>query len=76
MSIPLQFASPSYGQEVLVWSDCLLNLGTDFSDFVQDLLDPFQAREWNMSEAFYHLLMKLCPRVFVVVVGTAGCHSV
>ena len=30
MSIPLQFASLYDGQEVFVWSDCLLNLGTDF----------------------------------------------
>ena len=30
MSIPLQFASLYGGQEVFVWSDCLLNLGTDF----------------------------------------------
>ena len=30
MSLPLQFASIYNGQEVLVWSDCLLNLGTDF----------------------------------------------
>ena len=30
MTIPLQFASVYYGQEVFVWSDCLLDLGTDF----------------------------------------------
>ena len=30
MSIPLQFASLYDGQEVFVWSDCLLDLGTDF----------------------------------------------
>ena len=30
MTIPLQFASLYDGQEVFVWSDCLLNLGTDF----------------------------------------------
>ena len=30
MTIPLQFASLSDGQEVFVWSDCLLDLGTDF----------------------------------------------
>ena len=30
MSIPLQFASLYDGQEVLVWRDCLLDLGTDF----------------------------------------------
>ena len=30
MSIPLQFVSLYDGQEVLVWSDCLLDLGTDF----------------------------------------------
>ena len=30
MSIPLQFASLNDGQEVFVWSDCLLDLGTDF----------------------------------------------
>ena len=30
MTIPLQFASPHNGQEVFVWSDCLLDLGTDF----------------------------------------------
>ena len=30
MSIPLQFASLYDGQEVFVWSDCLLELGTDF----------------------------------------------
>ena len=29
-TIPLQFASLFYGQEVFVWSDCLLDLGTDF----------------------------------------------
>ena len=30
MIIPLQFASLYDGQEVLVWSGCLLDLGTDF----------------------------------------------
>ena len=29
MSITLQFAS-LYDDQVFVWSDCLLNLGTDF----------------------------------------------
>ena len=29
MTIPLQFAS-LYGGQVFVWSDCLLDLGTDF----------------------------------------------
>ena len=28
--MPLQFASLYDGQEVFVWSDCLLGLGTDF----------------------------------------------
>ena len=27
---PLQFTSLYNGQEVFVWSDCLLDLGTDF----------------------------------------------
>ena len=30
MSIPLQFVSLYDGQEVFVWSDFLLDLGTDF----------------------------------------------
>ena len=30
MTIPLQFASLYDGQGVFVWSDCLLDLGTDF----------------------------------------------
>ena len=30
MTIPLQFASRYGGQEVFVWSDDLLDLGTDF----------------------------------------------
>ena len=30
MTIPLQFASLYDHQEVFVWSDCLLHLGTDF----------------------------------------------
>ena len=30
MTIPLQFVSIYGGQEVFVWSDCLLDLGTDF----------------------------------------------
>ena len=30
MTIPLQFASLYDGQEVFMWSDCLLDLGTDF----------------------------------------------
>ena len=30
MTAPLQFASLYDGQEVFVWSDCLLDLGTDF----------------------------------------------
>ena len=29
MFIPLRFASLKDGQEVFVWSDCLLDLGTD-----------------------------------------------
>ena len=30
MSMPLQFASLYDGQEIFIWSDCLLDLGTDF----------------------------------------------
>ena len=30
MTIPLQFASLCYDQEVFVWSDCLLDPGTAF----------------------------------------------
>ena len=30
MSIPLQFVPLYDGQEVLVWTDCLLELGTEF----------------------------------------------
>ena len=30
MTIPLQFAPLYDGQVVFMWSDCLLNLGTDF----------------------------------------------
>ena len=30
MTIPLQSASLFDGQDVFVWSDCLLDLGTDF----------------------------------------------
>ena len=30
MTIPLSFVSLYNGQEVFVWSDCLLDLGTDF----------------------------------------------
>ena len=30
MTIPLQFASLYDGQVVFVWSDCLLDLGTEF----------------------------------------------
>ena len=30
MTIPLQFASLYDGQEVFVWSNCLLDLGADF----------------------------------------------
>ena len=30
MSIPLQFASLYNGQEVFMWSNCLLNLGMAF----------------------------------------------
>ena len=34
MTVPLQFAPLYGGQEVFVWSDCLLDLGTDFLGFV------------------------------------------
>ena len=30
MSIPLQLASRDEGQEIFLWSDCQLDLGTDF----------------------------------------------
>ena len=30
MTIPLQFVPVYDGQEVFVWFDCLLDLGTDF----------------------------------------------
>ena len=30
MTIPLQFASLYNGQEIFVWNDCLLDLGTNF----------------------------------------------
>ena len=30
MSIPLQFASLYNAQENFMWSDCLLDIGTDF----------------------------------------------
>ena len=36
MTISLQFASLYDGQEVFVWSDCLLDLGTHF--FVDDMI--------------------------------------
>ena len=38
--MPLQLASLYHGQEVFVWSDCLLDLGTDFfvGNMVQFLL--------------------------------------
>ena len=34
MTIPLQFASIYDGQAVFVWSNCLLDLGTDFGNMV------------------------------------------
>ena len=30
MTVPLQFASFDDGEEVFVWSNCLLDLGMDF----------------------------------------------
>ena len=30
MTIPIQFASLYNGQEIFVWSNCLLELGMDF----------------------------------------------
>ena len=41
MTIPLQFASLYDRQEVFVWSDCLLDLGTDFLGrrFCPDLMN-------------------------------------
>ena len=40
MTIPLQFASLYDGQEVFVWSDCLMDLGMDLVGnmvFVRDV---------------------------------------
>ena len=44
MSIPLQFASLYDGQEVFVWSNCLLDLGTDF--LIGNMV--------SVREAWYH----------------------
>ena len=44
MSIPLQFASLYDGQKVFVWSDCLLDLGTDF--LVSNMVFAWDALLW------------------------------
>ena len=47
MTIPLQFASLCDGQEVFVWSDCLLDLGTDF--LVSNMVSVWDA--WYLAVA-------------------------
>ena len=67
MFIPLQFASIYDGQEVFVWSDCLLSLGTDFlvgnTVFVWDAVAlPFPLRQNLGSEKCWKWAkyVKLC----------------
>ena len=47
MTIPQQFASHYNGQEVFLWSDCLLDFGTDF---LVDNMDVIVAAETGRLE--------------------------
>ena len=46
MTIPLQFVSLYDGQEVFIWSDCLLDFGTDF---LVGFGQAFEGKEWLNS---------------------------
>ena len=52
--IPLQFAPLYDGQEVFVWSDCLLDLGMDFLVVIWSLYEMCNILWWHLSTA--HIL--------------------
>ena len=57
MTIPLQFASLYNGQEVFVWSDCLLDLGTDF--LVGNMVFVLDALYFAVAPQFHGLYSSL-----------------
>ena len=61
MPIPLQFASLTDGQEVFVWPDCLLDLGTDF----------LVGNIWSLYEMRSILRYILIPIAFILLWSSA-----
>ena len=57
MTIPLQFTSLYDGQEVFLWSDCLLDLGTDF--FVGNIVFVLGAQYLAVAPHFHDLFSSL-----------------
>ena len=64
MSRPLQFAPLYDGQEVFVWSDCLLELGTDF--LVGNMVFVLDAQYLAVAPHFHSLCASL--ELFFLVV--------
>ena len=57
MTIPLQFASLYGGQEVLVWSDRRLDLGTD--SLVGNIVFVYDAQYLKLAPHFHVLYFSL-----------------
>ena len=63
MTIPLQSASLYGGQEVFVWSDCLLDLGTDFLVGIMVLYEMRSILRWHIISVACILLWSSAVRV-------------
>ena len=76
MTIPLQFASLYNGQEVFVWSDCLLDLGMDFlvdnMVFAWDVLYLVIAPHFH---GLYSFLELCCEGPWFTSIQEGGCDK-
>ena len=76
MTIPLQFASLYNGQEVLVWSNCLLDLGTDF--LIGNMIFVWDALYLVVAPHFHGLYSSLelcCESPWFTSIQEDGCDS-
>ena len=76
MSIPLHFASLYDGQEVFMWSNCLLDLGTDF--LVSNMVFVWDA--WYLAVAphfhgWYTSLELCCEGPWLTSIQEDGCDT-
>ena len=76
MTLPLQFASLYDGQGIFVWSDCQLNLGTDF--LVGNIIFVRDAQYLAVAPHFHGLYFSLklcCEGPYFISIQEDGCHG-